>query len=96
MVIWTSCAAFFRLILPSMMDRTLSKSKAPGQLKASWIILRNGNAQLSQLTTNSGGCSFRSLVQLWICSDTPYGVWRAVRGLRIMGAWTAYSYIIRK
>lgn len=58
MVIWTSCAAFFRLILPSMMDRTPSKSKAPGQLKASWIILRNGNAQLSQLTTNSGVAHF--------------------------------------
>ena len=96
MVIWTSCAAFFRPIPLFTTAWGILLKKAPGQLKASWIILRNDNAQLSQLTTNSGGCSFRSLVQLWICSDTPYGVWRAVRGLRIMGTWTAYSYIIRK
>ena len=33
---------------------TSFESKSPGQIKASWIILRNGSAQLAQLATNSG------------------------------------------
>ena len=42
----------FRPILPITMTWASFERKAPGQLKASWIILRNGSAQLSQLTTS--------------------------------------------
>ena len=34
MVIWTSCAAFFRLILPSMMDRNVLEKQNPRSEKS--------------------------------------------------------------
>ena len=53
---WTSCATFFRPIPPPSRGLGLSfENKAPGQLKASWIILKNGSAQLAQLTTKWRG-----------------------------------------
>ena len=50
------------------------ENKAPGQLKASWITLRNGSAQLVQLTTKWRG----------------HGIWRRCgrgRVLRPASAW---------
>ena len=48
----------FRPIIPfTIWFGTSFESKSPGQIKASWIILRNGSAQLAQLATNSGLCS---------------------------------------
>ena len=52
---WTSCATFFRPIPPSRRLGASFQSKVPGQLKASWIILRNSSAQLVQLTTKWRG-----------------------------------------
>ena len=46
---------FFARFPPSRRLGASFQSKAPGQLKASWIILRNGSAQLVQLTTKWQG-----------------------------------------
>ena len=47
---------FFARFPPPSRGLGLSfENKAPGQLKASWIILKNGSAQLAQLTTKWRG-----------------------------------------
>ena len=46
---------FFARFPPSRRLGASFQSKVPGQLKASWIILRNGSAQLVQLTTKWQG-----------------------------------------
>lgn len=46
---------FFRLIPPSRRLGLSFENKALGHLKASWIILRNSSAQLSQLATKWRG-----------------------------------------
>ena len=61
--IWHRCVTFFRPIIPfTIWFGTSFESKARGQLKASWTILRNGSAQLAQLATNSGLCSLELAV----------------------------------
>ena len=45
------CNVFSPDFPPSRWIRASFESKDPGQLKASWIILRYGSAQLSQVTT---------------------------------------------
>ena len=53
---------FFARFSPPRWLGASFESKAPGQRKASWIILRNGSAQLAQLATNSGLCSLEPAV----------------------------------